>query len=80
MSATEIQQLAQLSPYALMIVVIGVLWKAYREEHKAHIDDLKQSYEKGISDLRNRTMMIEDKLSIKRPLADDEPPIPLKMP
>lgn len=73
------EQLAQLPLQVVLFITIAALFKALMDAQNARIKDLKEVYEKNIADLRNRTMMIEDKLGIKRPLADDEPPIPLKM-
>lgn len=74
------EQLATLPLQVVCFIAIGGLFKALMDAQNARVKDLKEVYEKNIADLRNRTMMIEDKLGIKRPLADDEPPIPLKMP
>lgn len=74
------EQLATLPLQVVCFIAIAGLFKALMDSKNAHIKDLKDIYDKNIADLRNRTMMIEDKLGIKRPLADDEPPIPLKMP
>lgn len=72
------EQLAQLPLQVILFITIAALFKAYVDSQNAHLKDVKDIYEKNVADLRNRTMMIEDKLGIKRPLADDEPPIPLK--
>lgn len=74
------EQLASLPLQVVLFITIGALFKALMDAQNARVADLKEVYEKNIADLRNRTMMIEDRLGIKRPLADDEPPIPLKMP
>lgn len=74
------EQIAGLPLQVVSFIAIAGLFKALMDSQNARVADLKQVYEKSIADLRNRTMMIEDKLGIKRPLADDEPPIPLKMP
>lgn len=74
------EQLAQLPLQAILFITVATLFKALMDAQNARIKDLKEIYEKNVADLRNRTMMIEDKLGIKRPLMDDEPPIPLKMP
>lgn len=74
----SLQYLASLPLQAILLIAVVQLWKAYREEYKSHLEDLKQNNEKNIADLRNRTMMIEDRLGIKRPLMDDEPPLPVK--
>lgn len=75
MSANEIQQLVQLSPYGLLIVAIGVLWRSYNAAQNARVDDLKTV----ISDLSSRVRMIEDKLGVKPPLTTatfDKPDVP----
>lgn len=74
------EQIASLPLQVICFIAIGGLFKALMDTQNARVADLKQVYEKNIADLRNRTMMIEDKLGIKRPLLDDEPPLPLKPP
>lgn len=73
-------QIASLPLQVICFIAIAALFKALQDVQNARVSDLKQVYEKSIADLRNRTMMIEDKLGIKRPLLDDEPPLPLKAP
>lgn len=75
MSASEIQQLAQLSPYALFVVAIVVLWRSYNTAQNARVDDLKTV----IASLNSRMLMVEDKLGIKPPLTTatfDKPDVP----
>lgn len=74
------EQIASLPLQVISFIAIAALFKALQDSQNAHIADIKQVYEKSIADLRNRTMMIEDRLGIKRPLLDDEPPIPPKTP
>lgn len=73
------EQMAQLPLQVVLFVTIAALFKALMDAQNARIKDLKEIYEKNVADLRNRTMMIEDRLGIKRPLMDDEPPVPLKV-
>lgn len=61
MTPEQIQQLVQLPVYAVMLTTIVTLWKAYAASQNARIDDLKQSYEKNLADLRTRVMLLEDK-------------------
>ena len=74
------EQIASLPLQVVCFIAIAALFKALQDSQNARVADIKQVYEKSIADLRNRTMMIEDKLGIKRPLLDDEPPLPLKTP
>lgn len=74
------EQLASLPIQVVLFATIAALFKALMDAQNARVKDLKEIYEKNVADLRNRTMMIEDRLGIKRPLLDDEPPIPPKMP
>ena len=74
------EQLASLPLQVVLFITIAALFKALMDSKNAHLKDLKDIYEKNVADLRNRTMMIEDRLGIKRPLMDDEPPLPLKPP
>jgi len=74
------EQVASLPLQVLSFIAIGALFKALMEVQNARVKDLKDIYEKNVADLRNRTMMIEDRLGIKRPLLDDEPHLPLKVP
>lgn len=74
------EQLAALPLQVVLFTTIATLFKALMDTQNKRVNDLKDIYGKNIADLRNRTMMIEDRLGIKRPLMDDEPPIPIKPP
>jgi hypothetical protein len=65
------EQIASLPVQVLFAVAIITLFKALMDAQNARVADLKQIYAKNVSDLNNRVMMIEDRLSIKPPLMDD---------
>jgi hypothetical protein len=67
------EQIASLPVQAVLLIAIATLFKALMDAQNARVDDLKKIYEKNQSDLRNRIMMIEDRLGIKPPLMDDAP-------
>jgi hypothetical protein len=69
MSADQIQSLATLPLQALLLVACVTLWRAYNAAQNARVDDLKQNYEKGLSDLRTRVMLLEDRAGIHIPEA-----------
>jgi len=64
MSQDQIQALTSLPLQALLLLAVITLWRAYNAAQNARIDDLKS----GITDLRNRVMMVEDRLGIKPPI------------
>lgn len=68
MSPEQIQQLAQLPLQAILLVGVVVLWRAYKTAQDARVNDLKQSYEKNLADLRTRVMLLEDRAGIHPPL------------
>lgn len=60
MSPEQIQQIATYPLYVLLIVAVIALWRAYNASQNARVDDLKQSYEKNLADLRTRVILLED--------------------
>lgn len=69
MSADQIQGLASLPLQALLLIAVVALWRAYNAAQNSRVDDLKQNYEKGLSDLRTRVMLLEDRAGIYVPEA-----------
>lgn len=65
MSPEQIQALANLPLYVILLMAIVALWKAYAAAQNARIDDLKANYEKNLADLRTRVILLEDKAGIK---------------
>lgn len=64
MSPEQIQQLIQLPLQALLLIAVVALWKAYNAAQNARVDDLKQNYERNLSDLRTRVILLEDRAGI----------------
>ena len=60
MSVEQIQALANLPLYVILLMAIVALWKAYAAAQNARIDDLKGNYERNLADLRTRVMLLED--------------------
>jgi hypothetical protein len=59
-----LDQIASLTPQAMLVLAVVALWRGYVNEHNARIDDLKTV----ISNLNARMIMVEDRLGIQPPL------------
>ena len=71
MTPEQLQQLVQLPVYSLLVLIIVTLWKAYVASNNGRVEDLKQSYEKNLADLRTRVMLLEDKAGMYVPDAQN---------
>jgi hypothetical protein len=71
MTPEQLQQLVQLPVYSLLVLIIITLWKAYVASNNGRVEDLKQSYEKNLSDLRTRVMLLEDRAGMFVPDAQN---------
>lgn len=69
MSPEQIQSLANLPFQGLLLIAVVALWRAYSTAQTARVDDLKQSYEKNLADLRTRVMLLEDRAGVHIPNA-----------
>lgn len=65
MTPEQLQQLTTYPLYVLLLAGIITLWRAYNASQNARVDDLKQSYEKNLADLRTRVILLEDHAGIK---------------
>lgn len=59
-----LQYLASLPLQAILLIACVNLWKAYNTSQNARIDDLKLNYEKNLSDLRTRVILLEDRAGV----------------
>jgi hypothetical protein len=66
MDGTTVTLVNQLTLAAAAMIACGVLWRAYKGAHDAHVKDLQEFIREGISDVRARIMVIEDRDGIKR--------------
>lgn len=64
MTVEQIQGLANLPVYGVLLMAVVALWKAYSAAQNARVEDLKQSYEKNLADLRTRVMLLEDRAGV----------------
>lgn len=71
MTPEQLQQLVQLPVYSLLVLIIVTLWKAYIASNNGRVEDLKNSYEKNLADLRTRVMLLEDKAGMYAPDAQN---------
>jgi len=72
MTVEQIQSLANLPVYGVLLMAVVALWKAYNAAQNARVEDLKQSYEKNLSDLRTRVILLEDRAGIKSSFLDKQ--------
>lgn len=66
MDGTTVNLVNQLTLAAAAIIACGVLWRAYKGAHDEHVKDLREFIREGLSDVRARIMVIEDRDGIPR--------------
>lgn len=63
-----LQYIASLPMQAVLLIACVQLWKSLVAAQNARVDDLKQSYEKNLADVRTRVLLLEDRLGIPHPM------------
>lgn len=66
MDTATVTLVNQLTLSAAALVACGVLWRAYKGSHEAHLKDLREINGEGIYDLRARMMVLEDHTGVTR--------------
>ena len=73
MEQTTVSFVNQLTLAAAALIACGVLWRAYKgamdavvAAKDAHLKDMREINQAGVSDLRARTMVLEDRAGVSR--------------
>lgn len=66
MDAATVTIVNQLTLSAAAIIACVILWRAYKQSHDDHLNDLREINQQGLYDLRARLMVLEDKLGVER--------------
>lgn len=65
MSPEQIQGLANLPLYVILLIAVASLWRSYAAVQNARVEDLKLAHKEMMFDLRTRIVLLEARMGLE---------------